>query len=237
MNLYFEQLHSLLNDVEASELPKMTALAGKIADRLQAGGIIQLFGSGHSTLLAQDGHFRSGGLVPVKAIQIEPLMLHKGALLSSANEKQAGFLAQHQQDIQLEAADVCIIISTSAKNPAPLDMAYFAKEAGALTISLQSLAYTGMASNHVSGKRLEEVVDVVLDTHVPVGDGVLALDGLQYGPVSTVLGAAILNALYGAVIEELAARNIELPVFGSSNIQTTTTNESLIEHYGRRIHF
>ncbi|GLC88825.1 SIS domain-containing protein [Lysinibacillus piscis] len=236
MNAYFQQVKRYLEMVEAQEGTQIANIAQQIVPRLEKGGIIQLFGSGHSMLLAQESYYRAGGLVPIKPIQIEPLMLHQGALQSSENEKQQDFLAPYKEQLHFEQHDICIIISTSARNPVPIDMALYAKEAGILTISLQSLVYQDQSSRHPSGKRLEQIVDEVLDTHVPLGDGVLTVEQLQYAPVSTVLGATILNALFAEIIEQMNKNKQMLPVFSSSNLGTTN-NDELIAKYGHRIDF
>lgn len=236
MNTYFQQVNRYLTMVAQQESNQLMHIAKQIVKRLTKGGIIQLFGSGHSMLLAQECYYRAGGLVPVKPIHIESLMLHQGARQSSQNEKKQSFLATYKDQLQFDDQDVCIIISTSANNPVPIDMATYAKEAGALTISLQSLEYQHQPSRHPSGKRLEQVVDEVLNTHVPLGDGVLTVDQLQYAPVSTVLGATLLNALFAQIIELMHAQGTSVPVFGSSNLGETN-NDALIDQYGQRIHF
>lgn len=236
MNTYFQQVNRYLTMVAQQESNQLMHIAKQIVKRLTKGGIIQLFGSGHSMLLAQECYYRAGGLVPVKPIHIESLMLHQGARQSSQNEKKQAFLTTYKDQLQFDDQDVCIIISTSANNPVPIDMAIYAKEAGALTISLQSLEYQHQPSRHPSGKRLEQVVDEVLNTHVPLGDGVLTVDQLQYAPVSTVLGATLLNALFAQIIELMHAQGTSVPVFGSSNLGETN-NDALIDQYGQRIHF
>lgn len=236
MNTYFQQVNRYLTMVAQQESNQLMHIAKQIVKRLTKGGIIQLFGSGHSMLLAQECYYRAGGLVPVKPIHIESLMLHQGARQSSQNEKKQAFLTTYKDQLQFDDQDVCIIISTSANNPVPIDMAIYAKEAGALTISLQSLEYQHQPSRHPSGKRLEQVVDEVLNTHVPLGDGVLTVDQLQYAPVSTVLGATLLNALFAQIIELMHAQGASVPVFGSSNLGETN-NDALIDQYGQRIHF
>lgn len=236
MNTYFQQVNRYLTMVAQQESNQLMHIAKQIVKRLTKGGIIQLFGSGHSMLLAQECYYRAGGLVPVKPIHIESLMLHQGARQSSQNEKKQAFLTTYKDQLQFDDQDVCIIISTSANNPVPIDMAIYAKEAGALTISLQSLEYQHQPSRHPSGKRLEQVVDEVLNTHVPLGDGVLTVDQLQYAPVSTVLGATLLNALFAQIIELMLAQGASVPVFGSSNLGENN-NDALIDQYGQRIHF
>ncbi|WP_010306220.1 sugar isomerase domain-containing protein [Kurthia senegalensis] len=236
MHNYFLEVEKLLHTVGEQQSETISDLAEVIASKIQRGGIIQLFGSGHSMLLAQDGYFRGGGLVPIKPVQVESLMLHRGALSASSKEKEQGYFEHIQEAFAFNEQDVCIIISTSAKNPVPIDAALYAKAQGVVTVSLQSLAYQHVSSKHVSGKRLEQVVDVVLDTMVPIGDGVLQLDELQYGPVSTIVGAAILNDLYAQIIEKLHKAGQTLPVFRNSNLGATN-NDELIANYGKRINF
>ena len=86
--------------------------------------------------------------------------------------------------------------------------------------------------------RLEGIVDFVLDTRIPVGDGLLNYQGMQYGPASTVIGSTILNALLCQVIEKIADHTSDLPVFKSANVASTSVHNNLmIEKYKSRIDF
>ncbi|MGG0657620.1 sugar isomerase domain-containing protein [Rummeliibacillus pycnus] len=238
MQTYFQEVQGLIQEVSEKEMPVIKEVASIIANHIRQNGILQFFGCGHSHLLAQEAFYRAGGLVPVRSISIEPLMLHRGALTSSKNEKDPNFVADHITDFDFQTVDVLIIISTSGRNVVPIDVALLAKQAGVFTISLQSLNYSNQPSRHATKKRLEEIVDVVINTHVPIGDGVLNHEGIQYGPVSTTIGATILNALISQVIEDLSHDNNALPVFGSCNVENASrNNESLIEQYKHRINF
>lgn len=238
MQSYWKEIDRLLEQVEEHEKENIAKTAKIIANRIKNGGILQLFGCGHSHLLAQEAYYRAGGLVPVSPITLEPLMLHEGALTSSKNEKDPTFIERNKDQISFEPNDILIVISTSGRNPAPIDMALLGKEAGILVLSLQSLTYRGQAGRHESGKRLEEAVDIVLNTHVPVGDGLLNKSGLQYGPASTVVGSTLLNALLCEVIEEMSKETKELPVFKSANLSDSQLyNEAMMEKYKNRIDF
>jgi uncharacterized phosphosugar-binding protein len=235
---YWKEINFLLEKVAEQENENIENASKLIAERIKKGGILQLFGCGHSHLLAQEAYYRAGGLVPVAPINIEPLMLHKGALTSSSNEKDPTLIGQYKDQVSFEPNDILIVISTSGRNPAPIDMAFLGKEAGILVISLQSLSYRDQEGRHASGKRLEEVVDIVLNTYVPVGDGLLSNKGLQYGPASTVVGAALLNALICQVIEEISKESEELPVFKSANLSDSQFhNETMLKKYRNRIDF
>ncbi|MCZ8541446.1 sugar isomerase domain-containing protein [Psychrobacillus psychrodurans] len=238
MQSYWKEINFLLEKVAEQENENIENASKLIAERIKKGGILQLFGCGHSHLLAQEAYYRAGGLVPVAPINIEPLMLHKGALTSSSNEKDPTLIRQYKDQVSFEPNDILIVISTSGRNPAPIDMAFLGKEAGILVISLQSLSYRDQEGRHASGKRLEEVVDIVLNTYVPVGDGLLSNKGLQYGPASTVVGAALLNALICQVIEEISKESEELPVFKSANLSDSQFhNETMLKKYRNRIDF
>ena len=73
----------------------------------------------------------------------------------------------------------------------------------------------------MSGKRLFELADVVIDNCVPVGDAVLELDGLgsRIGPSSTVAGAAVMNSVVIEAVMELLKRGERVPVLPSANIE------------------
>lgn len=238
MQSYWKEINILLEQVAEQENENIGYASKLIADRINNGGILQLFGCGHSHLLAQEAYYRAGGLVPVAPITLEPLMLHTGALTSSQIEKDPTFVGQNKDQISFEPNDILIVISTSGRNPAPIDMAFLGTEAGVLVISLQSLLYSDQEGRHASGKRLEEVVDIVLNTHVPVGDGLLSNKGLQYGPASTVVGATLLNALICQVIEKISTETEELPVFKSANLSDSKLhNEVMMKKYKDRIDF
>ncbi|MEK3996616.1 SIS domain-containing protein [Psychrobacillus sp. FSL K6-2365] len=238
MQSYWKEINILLEKVAQQENENIENASKLIAERIKKGGILQLFGCGHSHLLAQEAYYRAGGLVPVAPINIEPLMLNKGALTSSSNEKDPTLIGQYKDQVSFEPNDILIVISTSGRNPAPIDMAFLGKEAGILVISLQSLSYRDQEGRHASGQRLEEVVDIVLNTYVPVGDGLLSNKGLQYGPASTVVGAALLNALICQVIEEISKESEELPVFKSANLSDSQFhNETMLKKYRNRIDF
>lgn len=238
MNSYLKETVKLLQNIERQEQQSLQQAAEIIYNSIVAGGILQLYGSGHSQLLAQESFYRAGGLVPAKPISIEELMLHKGALTSSSNEKDLSKIETYWSQIDLHSNDVIVVISTSGRNAIPVEIALRAKNKGIPVIALQSLAYREQTSRHPSGKRLEDVADVVLNTQIPVGDGLIYHEGLQYGPASTIAGAAMLNEAIVRAIDLLQASGKEIPVFGSSNVeQASNNNDYYIEKYKNRIIF
>ncbi|REB08011.1 sugar isomerase domain-containing protein [Sporosarcina sp. BI001-red] len=240
MNSYISEITALITEAGHEAKGAVEQAAAQLADRIAEGGIIHLFGSGHSQLLAQEGFFRAGSLACVQPISIGPLMLHEGALLSSKNEKDPEFSKTFLTSLDIRPEDVVIIISNSGRNPVPIDMAEYANTQGAYTVSIQSLLYTEKEhpSRHSSSKRLEALVSTVLDTKVLPGDGIMHIDGIQCGPASSVIGNALLHALFCEVVVRMSENGMEPPVFKSGNIEGNDThNNALVAHYSDRIDF
>ncbi|WJY26918.1 MULTISPECIES: sugar isomerase domain-containing protein [Sporosarcina] len=240
MTGYIEKVQQLIGEAGEAAVPVLKGAAGELAARLSRGGIIQLFGSGHSQLLAQEGFYRAGSLVPVRPISIGPLMLHEGAVSSSMYEKDPAFSRSFLDKLDIRPEDAVIIISTSGRNPVPLDVAEYAAAQGAYTVSLQSLRYTEQEhpSRHASGRRLEELVAAVLDTQVPPGDAVMQVGGVQCGPVSSVIGNTLLHALFCETVAAMEADGRTPPVFKSGNLEGNAEyNEKLVAAYSGRIKF
>lgn len=236
---YFHRIHELLTLIEREEGDRMREAARRVAEGLKRGGIVQLFGCGHSHLLAEEVFYRAGGLVPVKPILIEPLMLHEGAVRSSRLERQNGYAATFLPDQEIHKEDVVFVLSTSGRNPVPIDVALYAKEQGAYVIGITSPKYAqSQPSRHKGGKRLHEVVDLVIDNHAPVGDALLTHPkvAVPFAPSSTVTGAALLNGILAEAVALLAESGVEPPVFLSGNMEGADAhNKRLIAQYRKRI--
>lgn len=239
LTTYFDNVHEMLQLVENHEKEVMVQAAEKVAAAIQNGGIVQLFGCGHSHILTEEVFYRAGGLVPVKPILIEPLMLHEGAVRSSVLERRNDYAAElaGQQDFRPE--DVVFVLSTSGRNPVPIDFALAARSKGAFVIGLTSLAYANsQSSRHSNGGHLHDAVDLVIDNHAVAGDAVLNAENVKvsFAPTSTVVGAAILNAIFAEAIQRMADNGFEPPVFLSGNIDGADShNKELIDKYRERI--
>ncbi|KIL49531.1 SIS domain-containing protein [Jeotgalibacillus soli] len=240
MEGYLAKVQALLTEVEIKETETIQKVIEEISNRIQRGGIVQLFGCGHSHLLAEEPYYRAGGLVPVKPIAVEPLMLHNGAVQSSVNEKDPDFSSSFLHSLDIRKEDAVIVISTSGRNPVPIDVALAARNHNAFVVGLLSLAYKDQPSKHFSGKRLEDVVTVTVDNHVPVGDAILSREGVaqSFGPASSVIGSAILHTIFSGVIDTLHKEGVTPPIFLSGNIDGSSQhNEELIQKYRHRIDF
>lgn len=236
---YMKKIDQLLQIVQKEETSVMDEAAKQMSQAIQSGNIVHLFGSGHSHMLTEELFYRAGGLVPIQPILHEPLMLHKGAVKSSTLEREANYAQTFMDKQDIRSGDVLFVISTSGRNAVPIDVAKIGKKAGAYVIGLTSVEYSSsQPSRHKSGKLLHEVVDLVIDSHVPIGDALLGHENvaIQFAPSSTVIGATILNAIVAEAINDMANNNFTPPIFLSGNIEGADAhNNKLIDTYRDRI--
>lgn len=234
---YFAAISVILDEVAASEGPVIRQAAEAIVRSVRGGGTVYLFGSGHSHLLAEEAHYRAGGLAPVVPILSSSLMLHESASVSTTLERLPGVGRAVLDRYPLRAGDVLVVFSNSGVNAAPVEAAMAAQERGLTVIAVQSSRYAQAAATGVIGHKLAEFAEFVIDNHLPRGDALVRLgeSELRAGPGSTVAGAFILNALLAEVSDRLVREDGSAPVYISSNLPGAAAhNQALIEQYRPR---
>jgi len=121
----------------------------------------------------------------------------------------------------IQAEDVLFVISNSGRNPEPVEVAMVAREKGLKVIAILSMQHaSGVSSRHSSGTKLFQLAHVVLDSGAPSGDTAVVIPGLaeKVGPVSTILGAALLQAVMVEAVQILVEQGITPPILISANV-------------------
>ncbi len=238
---YLRHAAALLNRAAEEQLPAVEALAVRIAETLRARRNVFLFGTGHSSLLAQELFYRAGGLVRLQPMLESALMLHESASKSTEVERMGEYAAILMAHYEIGAGDLLLIISNSGRNPLCVELALRAKAAGCAVAALTSEAHSlSGSSRHASGKRLLECADLVLDNLGCPGDACMAYEAFvgRCAPTSTVVGAALLQAAVARVVELQLAAGERPEVFASSNVDGgDETNRAYLERYKREIRF
>ena len=217
---YLDALLALVTRIR-EEPAQIRQAAELIADTLAIDGIVHTFGTGHSHLLAEEAFFRAGGLIAVNPIRDSRLMMLEGAMVSTNAEREHGLARTILDRYVVSPGDVGIIMSNSGRNAVPIEMALEMRARQAKVVAITSLAHSRRASSrHVSGKRLFELADVVLDNGVPEGDALVGVPGIDrpMGPGSTVSGAALLNAVLVEASALASARGVRVAVLRSANL-------------------
>lgn len=241
-----QRWQALLQDTLTAALAERRAAletaAGLLADRLLAGRSFFAFGCNHSHLLVDEIFYRAGSLVPVNPIEVPGLRLDTASPLTGSDLEKLTDLARRVLDhTPLGAGDVLLVVSTSGRNTVPVEMAEQGRRRGAAVVALTSVAYAeSEPSLAPSGRKLHQVADVILDSGAPAGDAALAVPGVPaaMGPVSTIVGAALLHAWMARTAEMLAARGMEPPVFRSANQPGGSAwNRAALDRLGAQIHW
>ncbi|TCT17568.1 putative phosphosugar-binding protein [Melghiribacillus thermohalophilus] len=238
---YIREIEDLIFHLKKTGRERLQHAKSILVETIREQKMIHIFGTGHSHILAEEAFYRAGGLACVRPILIESLMLHKSGWSTSENERKAGYARSFMEQQPIDKKDTVIVVSTSGRNPVPIDVAMLSKEKGARVIAISSLEYSRyLASRHPSGKLLTDVADVTVDNLSPIGDAILEHPKVDtpYGPSSTVMGIIILHTIFSEAIEELAEKGIPLPIFKSGNMdEADEYNKNLIEQYCDRNEF
>lgn len=222
---YLEQVSALIARIAAEEGEAILRGGAAIADRIAEDRLIYVIGpGGHSQIGAEEVFSRAGGLACIRSFIDQGFYLGNGAARSMAIERTPGYARALLGGSDLGDGDILIIVNAYGINSATIDSADYGHEVGATTIGVTSVVNqrglpAGHPSRHPSGRDLCDLVDIVIDTKMPLGDALLTIEGVRekVGPVSTIVNAFAMNALMLEAIAELARRGIEPPVWRSSN--------------------
>jgi uncharacterized phosphosugar-binding protein len=220
----------------------LDAAIGIMTRAIEAGAVIQAFGTGHSEAFAMEIAGRAGGLIPTNKITLRDLVLGGSlpvdALGGSSLERNPDIVANLWEISPIQPGDVFVIASNSGVNGSIVGLALLAKDRGHDVIAVTSLQHTAeVRPKHPSGLRLSEVADVVIDNLAPYGDATLALPGgVAVGSVSSITSAFIAQLLTIGVVERMRADGHEPPLYLSANISGGDEhNHALEKKYEGRI--
>ena len=213
-----------------------------VADSLDAGGVVQAFGTGHSEAFAMEIAGRAGGLIATNRIALRTLVLRGdrdvSALGGAEFERDPDIGENLLALFDIRPSDIFMIASNSGVNGSILGIALAAKARGHKVIAVTSLDHTmKVTPKHPSGKRLSEVADIVIDNLAPFGDSTMQLEGgIGVGAVSSLTAAFIAQRITIGVAETMRRRGKTPPVYISANIPGGDEhNRALEDLYGERI--
>ncbi len=239
---YLDAVAQGLQRVRETQAPALAQAAETLTQVIVSGGRLFSFGASHSFMLTEELVYRTGGLMLINPIYPQGMNLFVRPLpLTSQLERLPGLGRILLENSPAQRGDALLIASTSGRNAAAIDMALAARERGLTTIAITSLEYArAVESRHPSGKKLHELCDHVIDNCAPLGDAAVEIPGFpqKTGPLSTVLGCALVNALVAQVIRNLVERGVTPPVFISANLPGGDEhNRRLLEQNRDRIFY
>ncbi len=240
---YFEVMREVVEDVLNTQEANMMKAAEILTNTTKNNGIIHLFGSGHSSLIAEDVFWRAATLANVHAIFESAVAGINEVTKTSKIEKLEGIGRVILEYNRVLPPDAIICISNSGNNAATIDVALGAKERGVPVIAITNVTYADqLTTHHSSGKKLKDVADVVIDNCSLYGDAAVEIPGFsqKVGATSTIPVAFIVPALLVQTCENLVEVGIQPEVYYNGHLAYEDPtiklhNDALVDKYFYRI--
>jgi uncharacterized phosphosugar-binding protein len=223
---YQKRISTVFARIWETQLENIENASAAMAETIANGGLVHLFGSGHSVLPVQDMFPRYGAYPGFRPLMDMRLMWTnvigsggaKGLLWLERREGYAQVLFENEP---IHRGDVMLVFSHGGLNAVGIEVLMEAKKRGLTTIAVTSMDnYAKRQATHSSGKKLADVADIVIDNCTPAEDALVGIDGWK-APVaagSTAASVTIAMSIIAQVAANLAAKGHILPVFVSPNV-------------------
>src|SRR5438477_1065222 len=167
---YLSKCRELIAVVEKQQASIQQA-ADWFAETILAGRMVHLFGSGHSRILVEEMWPRYGSFPGFNPIVELSLSFHN-LVVGPNGQRQAMFLENVSglaerilRNFALSRQDSALVASSSGCNVVPIEMAIGFHERGLKVVAIISKKHAQASrSQHASGKKLQDVADLILDT-------------------------------------------------------------------------
>ena len=222
---YFDEVQKILDRIRATQLGALERAAEICAHSIASGGLVHVFGTGHSRIPVEEMFPRHGSYPGFHPI-VELSLTYHNPVVGANGQRQAMFLEHVEglgevilRNFVLEPPDSFLIFSNSGVNEVVVEVALGAKRRGLPVMAVVSLDHCRHSPvRHSSGQRLPDAADVVIDNGTPGGDALVKIEGLEdpIGPGSTIGHALVANALKVLVADRLTRLGKMPPVLTSS---------------------
>ncbi|MBQ1788262.1 MAG: sugar isomerase domain-containing protein [Erysipelotrichaceae bacterium] len=233
-----DEISALLDHLYESQKDNLEAVAQAMKECIEAGGVVHVFGSGHSVGLGIDIKNRTGALVPIHIMEMSDFVTKGGVPVDEFMDKKNIFerkpgVANKLYDLyDIRPQDIFFVISNSGINGIVIDIAGLAKRNGHKVVIITSMKHTlAEEPRHPSGKKLYEFGDIIIDNCGPHGDALIETDGVaKVCSVSSICNNCIAQALAARTVELLKEDGFELPILTGDKKH----DEELIKKYEGR---
>ena len=235
---WFEAARPIFDRIEATQSSAIEKTSQVCADAIADGGMVHLFGTGHSRVPVEEMFPRYGSYPGFNPI-VELSMTFHTQVVGANGQRQAMYIERVPglaevilQNFHFGPKDAMIVFSAGGRTAVPVEMARGARRRGLPVIAVTSVAQSkaGEVDPEVGGRLLDEA-DIVIDLCTPPADALCPLEGLDtpVGPSTTFAAIAVADAIKVRTAQLLTERGKMPPVITSSTVVDTRRSEELFE--------
>lgn len=209
---YLSGARKVIERIEQTQMEAIELAVEQCFRSIHKGGLVHLFGSGHSRMAVEEMYPRYGSF-PGFHPMVELSLTNHHAVVGSNGQRQAMFLENVEgfgrviaDEVHYGPHDSMMLFSHSGTGAVVIDLAMAMKERGIPLIAVTSVGHSVQSrSKHSSGRRLYELADIVIDNGAVPGDAMVKIEGLPtpVGPGSTIGNTIIVNSIKCKLAQKL----------------------------------
>ena len=137
---YYKEVIKIIKKIQKNQKNKISKTAQLIKKSYKDGGILYLFGTGHSHMLTIEAFFRAGGYAGACPIIDKRIDFSSGALKATSLERTTKLAKKILSKYKFNSKDILMIFSNSGVNQVPIEAAFLiAIKAFAMVCGAESL--------------------------------------------------------------------------------------------------
>ncbi|MBA2300948.1 MAG: SIS domain-containing protein [Chloroflexi bacterium] len=245
---FLAEARALLDRLAATQGDALEQASQWCAEAIAGGGLVHLFGTGHSRIPLEEMFPRYGSYPGFNPIAELSMTFHT-QIVGANGQRQAMFIERVPgladvilSNFSFVPSEVMIVFSASGLSAVPVEMARGARRRGLRVIAVTSVEQSMSSEpDPVVGTRLLDEADLVIDLCTPHADALVEIDGLDtpVGPGSTITAVAIVNSIKVRTAQLLVERGAMPPVITRASVVGAERSRSLFERayeeHARRI--
>jgi uncharacterized phosphosugar-binding protein len=238
---YHEATQNVMKKIMGQERENLEKASELMARSIQDGRLIHVFGTGgHNIMAGMEIFKRAGSLVPINPLFPPGLSV---ADARPATERLLGYAELALRHYGVKKGDVILIVNCNGINSVTIEAALESRKIGATVIAVTSREFSrgvppGVSARHPSNRDLADLGDIVVDSHVPLGDAVVKVENVaqEVSAISTMANTFVVQTLVALTVDKLVKMGVEPEVWASANVKGgTENNRKFAAKYGGRI--
>jgi len=236
----FEEALKHIRLVQQDQRVQITQCARMLTDCIVAGGIGQLCTTDSGKSFSMELNFRAGGLMPFHQFNTRDLALRKvmepADITPEAFDDDPSKAAAWWGIYNIDPADMFFISSPYGNEAVLVEIAMMAREKGHKVVAVTDLASCAKdKATHPSGKKINELADLVFDIGTGYPDSVVDVDGHAMGHLSSILNDVLAQMITAETYRCFKQRGLQCPVLLSMNVTGADVhNKAISDRYDGR---